>query len=149
MKEVVNKSISCLCPTRVTIPVPTSKLAIQSSTTLRSYWENYVRHNLVYLHTTPACDIHHIYFKNVETPVRIRMLWKEKFYCKRYRKMGKWLRRPAKPFMWKYSHQHMKFSDEHCATYALDGTCDHEHVGAYERCTVLGTFFNMSICIFS
>ena len=53
--------------------------------------------------------------------------------------------------MWNYSHQNMKISDAdaaHCATYALGGTFDHEHVGECERCTRLTTFFGMSFASF-
>ena len=32
----------------------------------------------------------------------------------------------------------------YCETYAIGGTCGHEHVEACECCTILATYFDMS-----
>ena len=45
----------------------------------------------------------------------------------------------------------MKISDinaAHFVTYALGVTCDHEHIGAFERCTILVTLFGISFASF-
>ena len=45
----------------------------------------------------------------------------------------------------------MNISDDdavHCATYALVGTFDHEHVGACERCIRIPDFFDTPFASF-
>lgn len=53
--------------------------------------------------------------------------------------------------MCKYSNHHTKINDDdaaHCATYALGGICDHEHVGYVESCTRLANFFDTPFASF-
>ena len=51
--------------------------------------------------------------------------------------------------MWEYSNCHLKIEDEdpaHCYTFALGGTCTHEHRTVLcDKCSLLFTFFQTKV----